>query len=437
MDEKEIEQYLVDFDKKELPLAIERELFVHSETQKIKTIIGPRRAGKTFFLFQVIKKLKKNGEKVLFLNFESPKLFGITFKEIRKIVSLYERIFPSEKNKKPSLFFDEPQNVDLWEKAIRELYEEGYNIYLSGSSSKLLSKEIATSLRGRSISYLLLPFSFKEFLRSKNFFYSNNLSSEEKNKLLVFLREYLDFGGFPEILLEENKDLKMKYLENYFDLVVYKDMIERHNIKDSFLIKWFLKSLVSSFSNELSIHKIYLTLKSQGRKISKDEIYTYKSITEDSFFAFYLPKFSYSLRKREGLSKVYLVDPVFVKLIETSEDLGKKMENLVFLELLRRKKPFEEFFYWKNNQKEEVDFVVKEKNSIKALIQVVKEFSKEETKEREARALLKASRDLKCKNLIMITENFEGREKFNWFDFEGEIRFVPLWKWLLEDFDFS
>jgi predicted AAA+ superfamily ATPase len=430
MNQKEIEQYLIDFQKKKLPTGIERELKVHPQ-EKIKVIMGPRRAGKSFFLYQTMDKLKKNNKNILYFNFENTKLFEVNFKDIKEIISLNERIFPQQKN--PTLFFDEPQNIDLWERAVRELFDEKYNIFISGSSSKLLSKEIYTSLRGRSISYLLLPFSFKEFLRTKNFNYSKNLTSEEKINLLVFLDEYLEFGGFPEIVLENNKELKIKNIESYFDLTVYKDIIERHKIKDAILVKWFLKSVASCYSNELSINKIYLTLKSQGRKVSKDELYNYASIIEDSFFAFYLPKFSHSVRKREPVNKVYLCDIGFNKLIEITEDRGKKMENIVFLELQRRKIPAVELFYWKNVQQEEVDFVIKEKFQIKELIQVCRDINNPETKQREIRALLKAGQELKCSNLLIITDNYESNEEIEWFNQKAKIRFIPIWKWLIEN----
>lgn len=427
MDQKEIEQYLIDFHSKDLPVVLRRDLTI-SQTGKIKAIIGPRRAGKTFYLYQLMRELKKSNKRVLFLNFENTKLFDIKFKEIEEIITINERLFPSEKNNKPTLFFDEPQNVEFWERVVRQLFDENYNIFVSGSSSKLLSKEIYTSLRGRSLSYLLLPFSFKEFLRARNYEAPKLLSSEEKLKILKFMDEYLEFGGFPEVVTEKNEEQKIKNLESYFELIVYKDLVERYKIRDSKLIKWITKSLASSYTKELSINKIYLTLKSQNRKVSKDELYSYYSMVEDSFFAFYLPKFSYSIRKKEPISKIYLCDVGFVKLV-TDKDTGKKMENVVYLELLRRKKPNIEFSFWKNAQKEEVDFIIKEGTQIKVLMQVCKEIQDSQTKQREVRALLKASKELHCENLSIITEDYESCEKFK----GKKINFIPLWKWLLED----
>ena len=214
--------------------------------------------------------------------------------------------------------------------------------------------------------------------------------------------------------------------------MVYKDIIERYDVRDSNLVKWFIKSLASCYAKELSINKIYLTLKSQGRKVSKDELYSYSSMTEDSLFAFYLPKFSYSVRKREPVNKVYLCDTGFAKLIDVDKERGRKMENAVYLELLRRKQPSTEILFWKNVQKEEVDFLILSKGEIKELIQVCYNIDDAETKQREIRALLNASEELKCKKLAIITENREGEEEVEWYNIKREVKFIPIWKWLLE-----
>ena len=429
MDEREIEQYLIDFHKGALPKVLERDLKI-PPTAKIKVIIGPRRAGKTFFLYHLMQELKNRKKDFLFLNFENTKLFDIKFKEIKEIITINEKLFSV--NAKPILFLDEPQNIEFWERAVRELFDEEYNIFISGSSSKLLSKEIFTSLRGRSLSYLLLPFSFKEFLRVKNMDFGKLISSEERIQLLKLLGEYLEFGGFPEVVMEQDIGQKIKNLESYFELTVYKDIVERYKLKDSLLVKWFIKSLASSYAKEVSINKIYLTLKSQGRKTSKDELYSYNAMVEDSLFAFYLPKFNFSIRKREPVNKAYLCDLGFAKLFEMDKDIGKRMENAVYLELLRRKKPNMEFSFWKNVQQEEVDFIIKEGKQIKELVQVCKDIANPETKQREVRALLKASKELRCKNLIVITEKYETEEEAEWFGLHGKIKFIPIWKWLLE-----
>ena len=424
----EIKEYLLDFQKKELPELVNRELKIE-HSKKIKSVIGPRRAGKTYFMYQEMKKALKAGKKkenILFLNFEDPRLIDINFKEIREIIKLHWQLYPKSN---PSIFIDEPQNINKWELGVRALYDEGFDLYLSGSSSKLLSKEIATSLRGRTLSYLILPFSFKEFLKmKKSIFDISKLSSKEKSILLSFLDEYLEFGGFPEVILEENKENKIKTLKEYLDMIIYKDIVERYNVKNTKLIKWLINSLITSFSKEFSVHKIYLTLKSKGVKVSKNTLYSYLSMLEDSFFAFFAQKFNYSIRNREfSVDKAYLCDIGFAKLLEVSRDKGKKMENAVFLELERKKKSLTEIACWKNAQQEEVDFVVKQGRKVRQIIQVCCNIEDLDAKKREIRALIKASKELKCKDLLVITEDKEGEEIIK----KKKIKYIPLWKWLL------
>lgn len=431
MNQKDVGQYLIDFQKKEFPRQVDRALRV-SSGKKITAVIGPRRAGKTYYLHQIMQEMIKSGKEkecIVYLNFESTKLFELGFREIKKVIEIHKRLFPKTEN--PVLFFDEPQNIQHWEKAVRELDDEGYAIFISGSSSKLLGKEIASSLRGRCISYLLLPFSFREFLHLREFPVSPLMGSEEKTKMLSLLDEYLEFGGFPEVVLERNKDTKLKIIESYLDLTIYKDIVERYRIKDSMLIKWLMKSVASNYTNEISINRMYNTLKSQGRKISKDELYAYASLLYDSLFVLPLPKFSWSVRKREPVNKAFLCDTGFVKMIEISRDTGKKMENAFFGEMLRRKSPAGEYFFWKNVQQEEVDLVVKEGAKITHLVQVSKEFDNPEKKEREIRSLLKAGKELACNAMVIITGDYEAEENAEWRGIKGRIQYVPLWKWLL------
>ena len=433
MKPQEIKEYLLDFQKRNLPKLIQRELKIDISSKKIISIIGPRRAGKTYFMYQKISELISSGvkkENIIYLNFEDPRLIEIDFKNIKEIIKLHWQLYPDSTKGDFYIFIDEPQNIKNWEIAVRALHDENFNIYLTGSSSKLLSKEIATSLRGRTLSFILLPFSFKEFLKIKDFPSDlTKLSSKEKSILLSFVNEYLEFGGFPEVVLEINKENKIKIINEYFDLVIYRDIIERYKIKNIQLIRWLMKSLITSYSKEFSIHKFYLTLKSQGIKLSKNTLYSYLSMLEDSLFAFFIPKFNYSIRKKElSINKTYLSDTAFIKLAEIAEDKGKKMENSIFLELIRRKKPLVEIYYWKNPQQEEVDFAVKEEIKVKQLIQVCYDIRDIDVKKREVRPLIKASKELKCNNLLVITEDYEGEEKIK----ENKIKFIPLWKWLLE-----
>lgn len=427
MDKAAVQEYIIDFQKRKVPLLIPRELVLDT-TKKIRSIIGPRRAGKTHFLYQQMVQLGVSREQILYLNFEDPRLIDVTFKEIKEIVKLHWQLYPTSAKKTVFLFIDEPQNIDRWEIAVRSLYEEGFPVFLTGSSAKLLSREIATSLRGRTLSYMLLPFSFREFLLARKFHYTSHLSSEEKALLQAHSDQYLSFGGFPEIILEENPDIKLKILQEYFNLVVYRDIVERYAIKNTQLVKWLLRLLSTAFAKEFSIHKTYLTLQSQGLHLSKNTLYSYVSMLEDCLFVFLLQKWSTSPRKRDlSIQKVYLCDIGFSKLTETSSNLGQKMENIVFLELLRRKTPLTSLSYWKNEQQEEVDFIIEEKGKAKELLQVCTSLQDIDTRKRELRAILKAAREVSCSKLSIITKEEEGI-----ITTKGEkIMLIPLWKWLL------
>jgi uncharacterized protein len=435
MDSAQVREYLVDYGKKEFPLLVERDL-VLDKSNKIKAIIGPRRAGKTFFLFQTMRKLLDEGDSrdsILYLNFEDPRLSDLTYKEIRNVVELHWQLYPSSIKKKMHLFIDEPQNVDSWEKAVRGLYDDGMDIYITGSSSKLLSKEIATSMRGRSLSYILLPLSFAEFLKIKNrAFDPDRLGSKDKAFLLSLLEEYLEYGGFPEVAIEENVEVKLKILEDYVTLTTYKDLVERFKIKNTHAVKWLMKSAAQSFSREFSIHKTFNTMKSRGIKVSKNTLYSYVSMLEDSFYLFTLPKKETSERKRDfSINKVYLCDTGYAKIQGAGQDTGYRMENAVFLQLLRNKKTLTQISYWKNNEQEEADYVITEEGKTTRLIQVCYDAQREETIEREEKALLKASYELGCNTLEIITWDTEKNETRQYNNTKKSIRYVPLWKWLL------
>lgn len=430
MDPKEVERYLVDFQGRELPALTERALKVPGGT-KIIAIIGPRRAGKTSYLHLAMRAMMRDGwskAELVYLSFESTRLFDLGFKEMREAVEMHRRLFPAAR--RPALFLDEPQNVPNWELAVREMHDEGFRIFISGSSSRLLGREIATALRGRCLSYLLLPFSFREFLDHRGIVVPERIGSDDRTRILGLLDEYLEFGGFPEVASAQDNDTKLRILESYLDLTVYRDLVERHGMRDTQLVKWLIRSIASSYTKEVSIHKLYDTLRSQGRRLSKDELYACASLLNDALFVFYLPKFSWSVRKREPVSKVFLCDTGFAKLVEAGRDRGKKMENAFYLEMLRRKGPATEYFFWKNAQQEEVDLVVKEGARITRLVQVSGD-ADAGLREREIRSLLKAGKDLGCTDLVIMTDDLEAEREEEWRGITGRVRLVPLWRFLL------
>jgi len=423
MNRRAVEEYLAKWYKRKLPPLIEREMNIEPIKNKAISIVGPRRSGKTYYFFQLIGENMKDS---LYLDFEDVALLDIRYTEIKSIIDMFIEL-TGEKPKR--LFFDEIQNIDRWESAVRSLLDE-YRIFITGSSSKLLSKEIATSLRGRSVSYVLLPFSFREFLAAKNFEIETPLTSEEKAKVRKYLREYLEFGGFPEVVLNDKKDEKDVILKEYFETIFFKDMVERHRMKSIDLARFIFSFIVQNFSKEMSVNKIINHLKSQGKRFGKDTVYDYLDKIQDSMAFFFVRRYSESAYLRESWpKKVYISDTGLCRTMRFSTDTGKLMENAVFLELLRKRnrKPLLEIFYWKGQGQREVDFALKEGVKITQLIQVSCSSDIAEISKREISSLLEASRKLRCENLKIITWDFE-----NIAEIKGRrIEFIPLWKWLL------
>lgn len=428
-----IKQYLLDFQGKSFSFVLPREIDI-LPSNKIRTVVGPRRTGKTYLMYKQINDLESSGIKrnqIIYLNFENPLLYDLNFRQIREIIELHWSLFPETINKKLYIFIDEPQVIKNWEVSIREIYDDfDCHLFLTGSSSKLSSKEIATSLRGRAVTSLLLPLSFKEFLKFREFDENpDRLSTKSRAKLMSLFDEYLRFGGYPEIALEQNETEKLKTLKDYFDLVVYKDLVERYSIKNTKLIKWLIDYLVASLAKETSVNNIYNTLRSNQMKISKNTLYEYFSMLEDSFFIFALRRFDYSI-KNEGLSipKIYLDDHGFLNLFSI-EDFGKRMENIVYLELVReqQKRPLQKINYWKSIDNKEVDFIVRENKTVKQAIQVCYNINDERTKQRETTSLVKCLDYFKLKEGLIITKDAQYEEKVA----GKRIKIVAIADWLL------
>ena len=420
----DIRGYLVD--KKQDIYALDvraRNLKLEPTINFITSIIGPRRAGKTYLIYEFIKEKQLKPEEYLFINFEDEDTISFRREDLLKSPYLSKETY----GKEPAyLFFDEVQNLKDWERLVYTLYEKKrYKIVITGSSSKLLSKEIATSLRGRALTSTVFPLSFAEVLKAKNISLSLPLPSEKTSGIKYELSNYLINGGFPDIVFDNVKPVQ--FFRQYLDLVVFKDLTERFGIRNIYVVKLLMNSILSAFGKEFSISKQYKTFKSMGINVSQKTVYSYAQLFEDSFFCFFVPRFSTSLRKSSlSIKKVYLNDNGFVN-ISGDKERGRQMENAVFLELLRRKGDYD-IFYWKDYQQREVDFVISANGKPTSLVQVTYASHKDELEERERSSLLLASEQLRCNNLLVITWDYEAEEKIN----GKKIKFVPLWKWLLK-----
>jgi len=415
--EDKISTYIVDRKNDIKLLNVQQRLIKITPTKDfVLSVIGPRRAGKTYFLYHFIKTKKLKDDEYLFVNFAE--IEG----KLESFIAKFQEIY----GKSPEyLFLDEIQNLKDWEKEIYRIFEKKrFYIFLTGSSSKFLSKEIATQLRGRSITVKIFPFSFREVLQvnglNKKFY-----SSEEIGKIKNLLKECLREGCFPDIILKKVEP--PSFFSEYIDLVIYSDIMERYGVKNRTALEFFIKSTISLNSNVFSINKIYNAIKSVQIKVSKNTLYDFQKFLEDVNVIFFLKKYSKSVRKTElSLPKAYVVDNGLYTFTTYKHEIGIEMESFVFQELLKSGlRPNKDIFYFGNGF--EVDFVLKEGLKIKQLIQVTYASSKDEIEKREIKSLLKASELLKCKNLLVITWDYEDELKIE----NKKIAFIPLWKWLL------
>lgn len=394
------------------------------DTKKIITLIGVRRCGKTSIFYHMINQLIEKIEKtkILFLNFEDER-FELNSDELDLILQAYMELYPSYKLSECYFFFDEIQNIPNWEKFIRRMYDTiSKNIFITGSNSKLLSSEIATSLRGRTLNFEIFPLSFKEYLSFKDIevdFYSSKSLAFIKNAQESFLKN----GSFPEILFLE-EIYANKTLQEYFNVLLYKDLAERYNITNTVALKFFLKRIISSSTKQISINKIFNELKSSGIKIGKNTLYEFLEYVQNIYLALTLQKYDNSLINKElGEKKIYSIDIGLNNATEFrfSDDIGKSLENDVFLEL--RRKEFDIYYY--RTSKSECDFLVFDKNTISDVIQVTFDMSDENTKNREIKGLIEACKNFDLKSGTIITFDSEDELIENGI----KIKIIPFYKW--------
>lgn len=379
----------------------------------IKVIIGPRRAGKSFFSIFALSKNNHFG----YINFDDEELTRI--EDYNELISAMNSVYGNPK----VLFLDEIQNLPRWELFVNRLQRQGFSLVLTGSNSHLLSTELATHLTGRHFQIIVFPFSFKEYL---NFDKKNLTTSETKEKL----NDYLLSGGYPEPLLK--KINYKEYLVTLLNSILFKDIVKKYKVRFAQAISDLSEQLLSTITNEYS----YNSLSKISKIKSTHTIEKYLGYLEESFIFFSVRRFSYKMKEQiSSIKKIYCIDNGFIhaKAFKLSQNIGKLYENVVAIELKKQELNNKiTFYYWKNQQQEEVDFVVKEGIKITRLIQVCYNLEDAETKNREVRALLKAGNELKCKNLLVITSDKEGEEELEWFGIKAKIRYIPLWKWLLE-----
>jgi len=387
--------------------------------REVTIITGVRRSGKSTLMYQMIDILLKGGtdpKQILFVNLEDKKLMKDSLDDI--YMSYRQNI---NLDKKAYIFLDEIHRKEGWESWIRKKYDLKTNdkFVISGSCSYLLKKEYSTLLTGRNLTFEVFPLSFEEFLLfngikiEKSNIKKGIILEKTKLSILKYLDEFLSLGGFPEVFFKE-KEYKTKLLSQYFDDILYKDIIDRYNLNTQ-KTKDLALFLITNFTSTVSLRNLRNSL-----KISYDAIKDYLSHFKEAYLLFVLDFFSYSFKEQKTMpSKVYCIDNGLRNAVsfKFSKDEGRLAENIAFIELKRRSK---EIYYWKN--KGEVDFIVK--NDDQRLIAINISYT-DDIDERESRALLDCKKELKkVKELIILTKDIEKNE--------NGINYVPLWKWLLE-----
>lgn len=419
---------ITDFIEKDITGILSRNYNIPLESKKIISLIGVRRSGKSSILFDTINRLRKNIDKenIIYINFEDDRLYPLELKSLDLLLEAYFELYPAKKDEKIYLFLDEVQVVDNWELYVRRIYDnENIQIYITGSSAKLLSTEIATSLRGRTITYEIFPFSFKEYLEYKNI--DVNLhSSKSLSFIKNALESYLIDGGFAETIGEESS-ISRKILSDYLELIVYKDIVDRYNVSNRSLLKILNKYCFTNIATLVSFTKLYNEFKSQGYKVSKDTIFNYVSHLEDAYTIFTLPIYRNSIKEEQrNPKKIYAIDNGFKKIYDYAigEDKSKLYENIVFLHLRRQTR---DIYYFK--QKQEVDFYARIESK-EYLVNVSYVIEDEKTRKREIDGLLEAMEYLKIDKSYLITKEEESIVEL---EDNKKIYIVPLYKYLLQE----
>jgi len=428
---EEIAQVIREYWEKGIPHQLyEREIRLSLEKNFINDIVGPRRSGKTYLMFLTIKKLQETVDKeaIIYINFENRKLMPlkegyfnsiIEFAYAEDLIKRYETIY---------LFLDEIQRIEGWERYVRSIYDEfkeNIKIFVSGSSANLLSKEYSKLLTGRHLTTQVMPLSFREYLQFKDVVVSDKTPTEREDaKIKKHLIEYLQTGGFPDVVLGEDKEAILSQL---FMDIVSRDVLSRSGIRKENILDEFSYYLSSNVSNLLSFNNMNKYFTSRGVKISVPTLLNYFWHLKNAFLFFDSLIFSYKVKDQmQYPRKIYCIDSGIANLagFKTSENFGRLYENIVAIELLR--KGFD-LFYWKARNQDEVDFVIKQGTQVTQLIQVCYEMETMDVKQREVKALNKAMQTFNLNEGLVITDKIVGEQKID----GKKIVYKPLWKWLI------
>lgn len=407
--EEVVNDQLAYFSKKDSGIPRHIDFGRYLKTRQITVISGIRRSGKSTLLSQFAERVKE----YYYVNFDDERFINFSVEDFSNLMVVFQKLYPAK-----TVFIDEVQNIAGWERFVRRLHDEGYKIYLTGSNARLLSSELATHLTGRYVKIELYPFSFAEFLDFHGVEY-RSISSRGRAAVLRHFDEYLKKGGLPEFVRYNDPES----LKRVYDDILYRDILVRFNIREVKAFKNLASFIFTNFTKEMS----YNSLKNGLGFKSVTSVTNYMEFMQEAYLVFELPRYDYSLKKQVATGKkMYVIDNGLRNAVSFyfSEDSGRLLENIVYIELKRRG---QEIFYFRG--KNECDFLVRTGSKITEAIQVSRELRRGVNEEREIKGILEAALMCKLKTGTIITLHQENEIKK-----EGvTIRLVPVWKWLIEN----
>ena len=380
-------------------------------------LVGVRRSGKSFLLFQRMQEMLANGhswDEMLYLNFEDDRLIGFDTSDFNEILKAHKEMG----GKKPVLFLDEVQNIPGWEKFARRLADQKYTVNITGSNAKMLSSDVATTLGGRYIIQYVFPYDITEFLSANGF--DMDFGSQIGNTDMHLMDEYLRYGGFPECATLQSKQ---EYLLSVYQKIYMGDISARYNIENKVALRLMFRKLAENIMQPIALTRLTNMLASTGTKVSKNTVLNYADYAKDAFLILPMTNFADNFTERETNKKYYFIDNGIIGLL-TTDCLSSQFENMIALALLRKYGLDNNVYFYNYNI--EVDFVVPE-NELAIQVCYVLGDETGETYRRETQALVKLSKRLPYHDLIIVTYN-EERE----IEVGGKcISVVPAWKWLI------
>ncbi len=429
-----IQSLIVDFQRRPLPNFTPRDLRLSFVKNMSLSVTGCRRSGKTYRTYQLIRELTAAGtpmESICRLQFNDHRLSRLGREGLDLIHRAYDALYPEKRGRETLFIFDEIHRIEGWEDYLLHLLDDPrHRVLVTGSTSRLKRGNIASGLRGKNLTVELYPFSFAEFLRHHGV-PEDTVSSAGQAHLRHMLMRYLEQGGFPG-LLEADAHLHLELLQNYWDAMMLRDVLEAHPEDSPNLgaLTFFAQALVARNACPMTVRGIMKEMSTAGLSFTPEALYRYLRHLEEAYIAFAVPIYSPSSAVRHrNPQKVYLIDWALAEAVSPGPppDAGRKLENLVYLELRRRGC---EVAYFRTRQGHEIDFVARApsaKGRGPALIQVCYSLASDEVRERELRALPAAARLLKADEVFIVTWDEEKR-----IEREGlTVHIVPAWKWLL------